>query len=515
MKPTRYAFVGSFLLGFSLVGCKDKPPPQEATVAPDKPALEPSASSVAVPAPSASAVEDPPANRTGNGPKFIVRHKDSTGASLTWLDGAVAICSSSSCTFDAEVVSEKGIVDTMNPTGFLEFKFPFLATRKKGDISISYAGVYPDVCAHYSDWVDRSDSISFSLIRTGKTWDLGDCRPQGSWEPEGSPPRPPRELDDALLHAPIADAARFIVHGANSPPVLIAEETLYLWNGKSWSKHAAPWKKHKAYLAPNQYKISQRPVRLKNGTTFLPNGGYVVDAQGEIKTVQFTSEKDPIPADSEVAGVYWAKKFPWLLVGTEKNLYLTTPDDSEKALFVRAEIPWRTIAAKAPVAPPKTPTPAPSASAASSAATIPEPALSASAIANADVAPAPPTEKSSSELKAFTGECTTPFVLLASPPKPGQVYATTREGLKGHGELQDLVIFYELVIDGKTYFGAQSKNESDARTFMEIVEKSITGMKPSLRCLDVSSRVPDRYAPPEGIRVIGINLTTGELIPFD
>jgi hypothetical protein len=514
MNSTHRSLVALVSLGFSLAGCKDKPPPQEATVAPDKPAPEPSASAVAIPAPSASAVEAPPAIRTGNGPKFIVRHKDSKGSNLTWLDGAVAICSDSSCTFDAEVVTEKGIVDTMNPTGFLEFKFPFLAT-KKGDISIRYAGVYPDICANYLHWVDRSDSTSFSLIRTGKTWALGDCPPQGSWEPEGPPPRPPRELDDALLHAPIADAAQTMIHGANSPPVLIAEETLYLWNGKSWSKHAAPWKKQQAYLVPHQYRISQRAVRLKNGSTFLPHGGYVIDPQGEIKSVQFISEKNPVPADSEVAGVYWAKKFPWLLVGTNDSVYLTTPDDSEKALFARAEIPGRTFAVKAPVPPPKPPTPAPSASAASSAVAMPEPALSASAIASADAAPLPPTEKGLGALEAFTSECTTPFVLLASPAKPGQVYTTTREGLKGHSELQDLVIFYELVIDGKTYFGAQSKNESDARLFMDVVEKSIKGMKPSLRCFDVTSRVPDRYAPPEGIRVIGINLTTGELIPFD
>jgi hypothetical protein len=50
---------------------------------------------------------------------------------------------------------------------------------------------------------------------------------------------------------------------------------------------------------------------------------------------------------------------------------------------------------------------------------------------------------------------------------------------------------------------------------MEVVEKSIKGMKPALRCLDVASLVSDRYAPPPGIRVVGINLTTGELVPFD
>jgi len=516
MIPMRRAFVALVSLGFSLVGCKDKPPPQEATVAPDKPAPEPSASVVAVPAPSASVAEAPAPIRTGTGPKFIVRHKDSKWSNFAWLDGAIAICGGMNCTTDAILITEKGIVDTMNPSGVMELNHPRI-NRKGAENSIRYEGVYPEICASFSSWVDRSDSFGVTWKRTGKTWVEGQCpiTPYYHDFKVIPRPRPPRELDDALLHAPITDAVQTMIHGANSPPMLIAEETLYMWDGKSWSKRAAPWKKQTEYLKPDQFPISKQPVRLKNGATFLPDGGYIIDSQGEIKTVQFISEKDPIPADSEVAGVIWAKKHPWMLVGDKESVYLATPDDSEKALFVRAEIPSRAIAAKAPIPQPKNPIPAPSASAATSAVAMPEPALSASAIASADAAPAPTAEKGLGELKAFTGECTTPFVLLASPPKPGQAYTTTREGLKGHGELQDIVTFYELVIDGKTYFGVQTKTEADARQFMEVVEKSIKGMKPALRCLDVASLVPDRYAPPEEIRVVGINLTTGELIPFD
>jgi hypothetical protein len=105
--------------------------------------------------------------------------------------------------------------------------------------------------------------------------------------------------------------------------------------------------------------------------------------------------------------------------------------------------------------------------------------------------------------------------LLASPPKPGQAYATTREALRGHAELQDIVTFVEFVVERKTYFGVQTRTEADARLFMDIVEKSVKGMKPQLLCLDVLSLIPDRYAPPEGLRIVGINLTTGELVPFD
>ena len=34
-------------------------------------------------------------------------------------------------------------------------------------------------------------------------------------------------------------------------------------------------------------------------------------------------------------------------------------------------------------------------------------------------------------------------------------------------------------------------------------------------CLDALSRITDRYAPPPGIRVVPINLATGELVPLD
>lgn len=398
-----------------------------------------------------------------------------------------------------------------------------MAFRPGSDNSIRYEGEYPNICAVFAHWEDRSSNFAVTWKRIGKGWDQGSCPETPDYRREEKMPRPPRELDDALLHAPFADAGQNIIHGAGAPPMLIAEQAFYVWNGKTWSKRDAPWKKQKSTIDAGYYALARRPVRLENGATLIPEGGYLVDARGEITALQIAAENTPVPGDIEVAGIVWAKKHPWILVGAGDSLLLTTPDESAKKIIIRASIPARTTPTKTPApattnvapSPASNPAPMPSASAAASAVAMPEPALSASAMASADVAPLPPIEKGLGALEAFTGECTTPFVLLASPPKPGQVYATTREGLEGHGELQDLVIFYELVIDGKTYFGAQSKNESDARLFMDVVEKSIKGMKPSLRCFDVTSRVPDRYAPPEGIRVIGINVATGELIPFD
>jgi hypothetical protein len=517
MMSARPAFFALIFLGFSLSGCKDKPPPQEASVAPDKPAPTPSDSAVATPAPSASAVEPAPAPRTATGPRFMVRYKARIGDRMFWLGAGIVVCAAGSCNNDASLITEKGEVDTMNPTGVTELHYPraFKAERSN---TIQYMGDYPEICAEYGSYLDRTDFFSVIWKRTGKTWSEGRCPQSPDYEREETIPRPPRDLDDALLHAPIADSSKKIVHGASGPPMLIAEETLYSWDGKIWSKREAPWKKQKTELERFSYPLSKRPVRLANGSTYVPDGGYLIDTKGEISAIQVIDEKDPVPADATVAGIIWANQHPWVVAEANNTTWITSPDESAKSIFMRASIPARTIPAKTPaptatIAPPSAPA---SASAASSAAAPPEPALSASAASSAEAPPAPNAPANGlSELKAFTADCPTPFVLLASPRKPGQEYATTRAGLKGHSELQDIVTFVEIVIDGQTFFGAQTKNEADAHQFMEVIEKSIKGMKPSLRCLDALSRIPDRYAPPEGIRIIGINLTTGELIPFD
>lgn len=497
----RFSVFAALCLGFVLHGCKDKPAPQGATVAPDTPPPPPSATAIA-PAPSASVTAPAP----GQGHRFIVRRKvPNQSLQPIWFLGAgIVACQDLSCREDAFLITEEGSTESYNPLAVMRVKEPKLFP-KESVAGVIYHGDYPNICAITVFPDDRTGTGGSSIKRTGKTWVLGECPRRDGNSREETIPRPPREFDDALLHAPMAGAAKTLVYGAGAPAMVIEQQVLYVWDGKTWSKREAPWTKNQRELKNHLLHESRRPVRLANGMTIVPEGGFLIDTKGEVSPLQLVHDDKPISKDAEIVGALWAPKFPWLLGYDGTDIYLSTPDKNENIAYEKASLVGRPPAAKpAPAATIASPQASPSASAGT-----PEPSPSASA-----AAPAFPSS-SLGNPRAFTAECKTPFVVLASPPKPGQAYATTREGLRGHGELQDIVTFVEIVIAGKTIFGVQTRNEADARQFMEVVEKSVKGMKPALQCLDVLSLVPDRYAPPEGIRLVGINLTTGELVPFD
>ncbi len=478
------------------IGCQDKPAPQGATVAPDKPPPAPSAIVVA-PTPSVDVTAPAPAPVQGH--RFVV-HRKVPNAALkpVWFLGAgIVACQDNGCREDAFLITDEGSTESYNPLAVMQAKQP-KQFPKESTAGFVYRGVYPDICAITVFPEDRAGIGGPSLKRSGKTWVLGDCPESPRDTHDAPPPRAPREFDDALLHAPIADAAKNIIYGAGAPAMLIRQQVLYVWDGKTWSKRDAPWTANRRHFQQDYLPASKRPVRLASGVTLVPEGGFVIDNKGDVLPLQLVHDNKPVSPDTEIVGVLWTAKFPWLLGYDGNEIYLSTPDKVENISYAKASLTGR-------VSPAKPPAPAASASAG-----VPEPSPSASA--------APAMAFASSTLgnpQAFTAECKAPFVVMAGPPKPGQTYATTREGLRGHSEFQDTVTFVEVVIAGKTIFGVQTRNESDARQFIEVVEKSIKGMKPSLQCLDVLSTVTDRYAPPEGIRVVGINLTTGELVPFD
>lgn len=531
--PLRRIHFALFSLGLTFLGCKDKPAPEGASVRPDIPPPAPSATAVVTATPSASAVEQaptpPPTSAWPAGPKFAVRHHTSQKSHFAWLGKAVVVCDSGLCRGDAFAVTEKGIVDTYEPTEAIQLRHPQALKLDGLPWGYSYSGNYPDVCTTVIYYGDRDNSTGVTLKRSGKTWVDGNCASSPSYNdyPEVVR-RPPRELDDALLHAPIADAAKTIVRGANAPPMLIAKNALHVWDGKTWSTKEGPWKSHDLNAFRNETTPSTRPVRLANGSTLVLEGGYYINAQGEIGALQLIQDDKPVAANVEIVGAIWEEKSPWLIAMDDKEIYLATIDASEKTSFVRAPIPERSGGSPIPAQAPQIPNNAPSAIAGAAPPSTANPAPSGSTSTpelipsawddfNAATKTAPSNAAPSKpvELPAFTAECKTPFVLLASPPKPGQTYATTRESLKGHGEFQDLVTFVEIVIDEKTLFGVQTRTEADAKSFIELVTKNVKGMKPALRCFDVVSKIPDRYAPPPGMRIVGINLTTGELVPFD
>lgn len=552
---------------FTLVACGERGAPSGAAATAEAPPSAVPTSSAAVVAPSSSAEEKPPA--LPKGPKYFVRARTNRYSRMSWVGSGVVVCPSSDCLGDAELFTEKGLTDTYDPRGAIELQFGYMFKKKLNEQRISYSGDYPDICASFSYWNDRSDFSGVTVKRTGKTWAGGYCQHASVEEPKI--PRPPRALDDALLHAPIPKAEKKILHGAGAPPMLIAEQALYLWDGKAWKKSEAPWKISTEEPQATELPISRVAVRLTNGHTFVPEGGYLVDSKGAISTFDLIHEDKPLSSNVGIDGVIWAKKGPWLIGREKDDLVFLSADPAEKTRLARAPIPARegtkpasappsksSAAAPLPPAPsaaqsasPAVSAPAASSAAASASSGIPAvspPVASASASASAGAsatamaAPAQGTADAAASAapsadpaatstasagatdsapsgmappKVFSSSCATPFVLLATPPSPGQAYATTRDGLRGNGDLQDVVTFVEVVIEGKVYFGVQVKTEAEARAFISLVERSVKGMKPQLTCLDVLSQIPDRYSPPPGMRIVGINLTTGELVPFD
>lgn len=519
LRSLRFA---AFSLGITLLGCKDKPAPEGATVRPDVPPPAPSATAVVTATPSASAIVEaptpPPTSAWPAGPRFAVRYRAPKNATLFWLGAGVVVCDSGSCFLDAHLITEKGVTDTYEPRKMMEAKHPQVMNGgENSSLRMAYDGVYPEVCAQLYDDGSRNVSWVLSMKRTRGTWEDGICpSAPNEYEDPAAIKRPPRDLDDALLHAPIAGAQKSMLRGANAPPMLVADQVLYVWDGKTWTKRDAPWKKPQKTVERSAPGPSDATFRLTNGMTMVTQGGYVVNEKGEILALQLLEGDKPVGPNVEVVGAIWDNKFPWIVAMDDKEIYITSPDARDKLSFVKAPIAIREPAAKK-AAPAPTPTPTPANPAPSGSTNTPELIPSAWDDFNAATRPAPSSNAPSKpvELPAFTAECKTPFVLLASPPKPGQAYATTRESLKGHGEFQDLVTFVEIVMNEKTLFGVQTRTEDDARKFMELVEKNVKGMKPALKCFDVVSQIPDRYNPPDGMRIVGINLTTGELVPFD
>lgn len=565
-----------------LPACGDPPAPSGAAVTAEP---APASASAAVVAPSGVATAEA-APQIAKGPAFLVRGKASSHGRVFWVGAGVVACPNHDCDGDAEMITEKGVVDTYNPRSMFQFTYGYLFKRELSQTAITYRGEYPHVCASFTWWNDRSDFGGVALERTGKTWAAGsDCETARYTVSRRG--RPPRELDDALLHAPLPGAAESMIHGASGPTLLLADRALHAWDGKRWSRRDAPWGLPSPSAGDGSDPVSRAPVRLQDGSTFLPVGGYLIDRQGALSVLDLRDGDRPLEG-VEVTGAVWTEKGPFVLAEDKETTYFLTGEVAMK----RAEIPARESKKKDPPAPPPAagtaapssvdrPAQAPSAAApsaapgaaatassaastAASAGTAPDPgstgapappsgsaaaastgtavaasaptgdAASGSPSASAGSASAPsastgpasdPTAgataapaASPDDLPAprnFTPACATPFVLMATPPKHGQTYATTREGLRGHGELQDTVTFLEVESGGKLYFGAAVRTEDEARKLMSLIESSIKGMKPQLTCLDVLSRVTDRYAPPKGIRLISFNMTTGELVPLD
>ena len=115
----------------------------------------------------------------------------------------------------------------------------------------------------------------------------------------------------------------------------------------------------------------------------------------------------------------------------------------------------------------------------------------------------------------FSTACTTPFVILATPPHVNGSYPATSKGLAGQFALASKLSFVEFKRGKVVYFGAQARDEASARKLMEIVSAKIPGMKPQLGCLDALKHIADRYNPPKNMRVVFLHLGSGVQLRLD
>jgi hypothetical protein len=109
----------------------------------------------------------------------------------------------------------------------------------------------------------------------------------------------------------------------------------------------------------------------------------------------------------------------------------------------------------------------------------------------------------------FTDKCEQPFVVLFTPPNRGWDYRTAASNLKGQGELQSHLTFFEFVKSGVVYFGAQADSEQNAQTLMTAYKERVPKAKPMLGCLNATGYLPNAQTNKWDARVVGINLTVG------
>lgn len=337
-----------------------------------------------------------------------------------------------------------------------------------------------------SSYMHRSGEgvLAQPLRRVGKGWDLAseghDRPPAFSGERARKGGAIPPAVAPTMTRAPFSRSEVVVVHGGSGPPALLVPSKIALWSGSAWTTSDAPWGE------------VDDAIRLASGATLVQSGK-------TLHLVSTTGAVSPAVGATELADATTVTPHR---VARRAVVAVRTPTETRLLAWPDGGALPEPEAAPAPPAPAPAITAAPrgSASAAASAAPTASAAPAASGPAIAIPAPGP-----------FTAACTTPFVILVVRPEGAGAYdyPLVREALRGHPELADAITLFEFGAAQKLYFGAQVKDEATARKIVELVaEKKV---RAQLGCLDVLARVPDRNAPPAGVRVLNVNLTTGEL----
>jgi hypothetical protein len=316
----------------------------------------------------------------------------------------------------------------------------------------------------------------------------------------------PRSYDEAMQRAPSLGT---LIAGGKGPLLIARKRTLDRYSGTEWITEKAPW---------NEVAVARR---LQDGRSLVLSGNdlFAVDVEGAILQVS-TPDAKGIGTMFEISGQPWFTTVDQILVPAEGEVKL-------------APFPAREPRVKRPQPPPVASGPAASAPAASTSASPPGSAAPSPSAAptSSDLAALPPSapsvtpsaapvgsanpEPATEHIPAMTGfsaKCTTPFVVLFTPPEPNWSYLELVRNLDGAGELQDKLWFAEFSRNGVNYFGAQAADEASARALMAGYQAKVPKSKPILGCLDMKAYLPDPYQPKwDAIRIL-MNLRAGFLL---
>lgn len=342
--------------------------------------------------------------------------------------------------------------------------------------------------------------------RSGKDgWGMGN----GEY-PESTHARPlrahPRKLDDAVAHAPWTGGHYRMAHGASAPPMLAAPNKLAVWDGAQWQQKEAPWS--------DEVKLQ----RGASGETIAVarDGVFMISPTGTIAPLALPDGLSGSPAEFVRYELYSISDTPWIVRSAPTGVIVYAPQDRSAWRLPKAE--------PRPAGPEALPEPKP---AKAKGAVSPVPLADAGAsdggaepvdggsqdTGRMDAGPANQGETAPEEMPApsfFHAECKTPFVLFATSPPLMWDKIPEAVRLTRLGDLQDDLTFVEFMRQGTYYYGAQAKTEESAKKLIDAAKAQHVHLRPALQCLDATGRIPDRYAPPAGARIVVLNLTTGE-----
>ncbi len=274
------------LIGLVCLGCSKK----------ETPATPPSAEPLpsAAPAPSASAkVEETPS-------PFALVKKFESGK--FFAVGSAAIVCESPCVFEKGAAPKVWLVQGSKvkeapelwPGHAYQQYLQTLIDEDDGSAPVLYDGEYPNRL--YAQGVSGSrtwpglPAVKFNKKYWAESPNASVGRPEYR-----SRPLPPREYDEALMAAPVSytPTARFFF-GAGGPTIVLGSHHFFKWDGKAWSKKAAPWNE------------TPEGLRLKDGSTLLTtdSGAFLVDREGKTSSVKLPDGVSKLTGH-RIAGSVW------------------------------------------------------------------------------------------------------------------------------------------------------------------------------------------------------------------